>query len=129
MVYKDKEKKKKYQRDWVAYRRDCYFADKSCTQCGSTEKLELDHIEQKGKVTSSIWSWSKVMREKELAKCQVLCHDCHKKKTRTQISKLTLKQYEEIKASDLSERQLAKKYEVSRITIRRVKGTQPPNTK
>lgn len=81
MPYKNIEKKREYQRNWVAQRRDEYFQDKSCVRCGNHNELELDHIDPNTKVSHSIWSWSKERREKELAKCQVLCHTCHKEKT------------------------------------------------
>lgn len=79
------EAKRMYQRQWVAQRRAEWFEDKSCAQCGSTECLELDHIERKTKVSNAIWSWSKVRREAELAKCQVLCVSCHRQKTTEEL--------------------------------------------
>lgn len=82
MTYKNKEQQRQYQRQWIANRRIEYFKDKYCVQCGSTEQLELDHINRKTKVDHRIWSWSKTKRDEELAKCQVLCRDCHKLKTK-----------------------------------------------
>ena len=83
MDYKDrKEYMQKYQREWVANRRADYFKDKACTWCGNYDRLELDHIDPSTKVSNSIWSWSLVNREVEIAKCQVLCYNCHKIKTR-----------------------------------------------
>lgn len=61
-----------------------FFEGKSCVQCGSTENLELDHIDRTTKIDHKIWSWTRVKREAEIAKCQVLCHDCHKEKTRAE---------------------------------------------
>lgn len=81
MPYKDKEKQREYQRKWKRERRERYFSDKECAECGSTENLELDHIDPDDKGTHKIWSFSKKKREKELEKCQVLCSDCHKEKT------------------------------------------------
>lgn len=81
MAYKDIEKKREYQRVWIANRRAAYFKDKSCVKCKSTERLELDHIIPALKTSHNIWSWRKERREAELMKCQVLCHDCHVKKT------------------------------------------------
>lgn len=75
------EAKREYQRQWVAKRREDYFADKNCEECGSTERLELDHKDPKQKVTHRIWSWSRERREAELKKCQILCEGCHKEKT------------------------------------------------
>lgn len=70
-----------YKREWIAKRRADYFEGKACVKCGSVVKLELDHIDPTLKVHDAIWSWSRERREAELAKCQVLCHDCHLNKT------------------------------------------------
>lgn len=81
MPFKLKQDKQKYQREWCAKRREEYFKDKSCLECGSTYRLELDHIDPDDKLSHRIWSWSKQRRELELSKCQVLCHDHHLEKT------------------------------------------------
>ncbi|MGW5635712.1 HNH endonuclease [Streptomyces sp. NPDC003832] len=65
----------------MAARRAEFFAGKSCVRCGSTERLELDHIEPGAKVTHRIWSWSAERRATELAKCQPLCAGCHRSKS------------------------------------------------
>jgi len=75
------EAQREYQRQWVARRRAEFFADKECVKCGSTDRLELDHIDPEAKVSHRIWSWSAARREVEIAKCQVLCHECHLFKT------------------------------------------------
>lgn len=76
-----KEYLKNYQRNWVAKRRADFFVDKFCLWCGSTEKLELDHIDPSTKIANAIWSWSEPRRLAEISKCQILCHNCHLKKT------------------------------------------------
>jgi hypothetical protein len=81
MPMKTKKAQAEYQREWYARRRMAWFADKVCIHCGSKDRLELDHIDPVLKVSHNIWSWSLLRREAELAKCQVLCHDCHLKKT------------------------------------------------
>lgn len=58
-----------------------------CVRCGSTEKLELDHIDR---ATKSLdlghsWSVSETRYRAELAKCQVLCRNCHKAKTSSEM--------------------------------------------
>lgn len=68
--------------------RDAWFAiHDSCVECGSTSHLEVDHIDPSTKLLSgsSLWSASKEKREAELAKCQVLCSSCHKKKSATEM--------------------------------------------
>jgi hypothetical protein len=83
MAYKDPTKQKEYQRKWIADRRAQFFIDKSCVVCGSTDQLELDHIDPTTKISNSIWSWSQKRQDDEIAKCQVLCHDHHVEKTWT----------------------------------------------
>ena len=87
MPYKDKEKQKRYQREWYARRRAEWFADKRCVDCGTRDDLELDHIVQSEKVTHRIWSWSKKRRDEELAKCVARCKPCHEKRTAQQNTK------------------------------------------
>lgn len=59
-----------------------------CEQCGctaeETKRLEIDHIdplEKRVEVGRLLQTWSKARLSDELAKCQVLCHECHKAKT------------------------------------------------
>jgi len=69
-------------------RRASFFYGKACVRCGTSEDLELDHIDRTTKVSNNVWSWASARREAELAKCQVLCHDCHKKKSAKEMSQL-----------------------------------------
>lgn len=51
-----------------------------CVMCGSVERLEIDHIDPSTKSFSLAKGWGKpwaVILE-ELAKCQLLCYECHK---------------------------------------------------
>lgn len=81
MPFATKEEQREYQRVWVANRRKKFFEDKFCVRCGSKEKLELDHIDPKQKVSHRIWTWAEDRRQKEIAKCQILCQPCHIDKT------------------------------------------------
>lgn len=131
MPIKDPEKRREYLRQWMAGRRAAWFEGKSCARCGSTENLELDHIDRSTKVDSHIWSWSEERRSAELAKCQALCRSCHLDKTRTEgpfafgeavtISKLTEAKVREILRSTLSHRELGRRYGVSEKVIRLVR--------
>lgn len=58
-----------------------------CANCGSTDRLEVDHIDRSTKVDHKVWTWAQERRTLELSKCQVLCHKCHKIKTKSEISK------------------------------------------
>lgn len=82
MSYLDREMQRAYQREWMRRRRRLWFAANGpCRECGSWDRLELDHIDPEKKVHHAIWSWSLQKRSAELAKCQVLCHGCHRAKT------------------------------------------------
>lgn len=73
-----------YMTAYVKARRDKWIQENGpCQECGSTENLQVDHIDRTTKTihTGHIWTRKKIYRDKELAKCQVLCIDCHDKKT------------------------------------------------
>jgi hypothetical protein len=77
MPYRDREAKRAYQRQWIQERRSEYLEGKNCAFCTATEDLEVHHFDPGAKVSHAVWSWSKVRREAELAKCIVLCRACH----------------------------------------------------
>lgn len=77
---------KKYQNNWLKSRRRAWLdLNGPCKHCGSSENLEIDHINPAEKTDHRIWSWSKVRLEEELKKCQVLCRVCHRRKTTAQF--------------------------------------------
>lgn len=66
----------------VKANRDRWFQDNGpCVECGSSERLELDHVDPSTKVTHRVFGWSVEKRSVELVKCQVLCNKCHLKKS------------------------------------------------
>lgn len=84
---------REYQLAWVKRRRNEWIADHGpCAICGSWDQPEVDHIDRSTKVLTpaKIWSLSpeNPKRIAELAKCQVLCHDCHQEKTSTELASL-----------------------------------------
>ena len=93
MPYKDEDKKRSYQKDWLLDRRLAWIDSQGgmCVKCGSTERLEVDHIDPSTKSLNPrhLWSLSESNPERieELAKCQILCYVCHKKKTKLEQSK------------------------------------------
>ena len=68
-----------------------YIKSLSCTKCGENHPatLDFDHIDrtQKTKTISSMIrgreTWEKILKEME--KCQVLCSNCHRKRTAEQF--------------------------------------------
>ena len=85
MPYKSREKQNKYQIEWAAARKKQWLQlHGPCAKCGSSIRLEVDHIDRTQKVSHRVWSWRSDKREAELAKCQVLCHECHLIKTRSE---------------------------------------------
>ena len=62
-----------------------------CVKCGSKQQLELDHINPEDKEWNPKRSMSsKKLSEKfwkEIDKCQLLCYDCHKEKTKKDLRK------------------------------------------
>lgn len=81
MPIKPLEERRKYAREWMAKRRKQWLAENGpCGRCGSTERLEIDHIDPALKTNHRVWSWAKLRRDAELAKCRVLCKKCHTKR-------------------------------------------------
>jgi hypothetical protein len=92
--------------------------------CEETENLEFDHIDPATKVRkiSEATNWSPERFWKEVDKCQLLCRLHHIRKGQENgdlpgLPKLTSKDVLDIRASDLTTRELASYYEVSRATI------------
>jgi 5-methylcytosine-specific restriction endonuclease McrA len=126
------EENRKYKRDWCRKRRKIIFKNKACAICGSVKNLSIDHIIPR-KISGKpkiIWSWSLEKIKKEINKhCQFLCEKHHKIKTASEhavgekVKNSVLKE-SDIKTIRLSKETctfLAKKYNVNKITISRVK--------
>lgn len=84
MPFSDPAKQHANNTGRIRRRRDAWFKEHGPCPCGSTERLEVDHVDPTKKVSHRIWNWSDAKRLPELAKCQPLCHDCHLKKTKAQ---------------------------------------------
>ncbi len=69
-----------------------YLADNPCADCGLGDPrvLEFDHRERGGKVQSVTWmahrglAWERI--QVEIAKCDVRCANCHRRRTAQQFS-------------------------------------------
>lgn len=59
-----------------------------CNYCGSTERLEFDHVDPATKKyrARALWDSRKKYAE-EKPKLQLLCHPCHKKKSADEMRK------------------------------------------
>lgn len=60
-------------------------------QCGSTEKLQFDHVDWRTKEFTIAPNWAmkdRIAFEAELAKCQLLCTECHDAKTKLDKSEM-----------------------------------------
>ena len=84
------DKKREYQRRWMATRRQAWIDENGpCVACGSDEDLEVDHVDHRSKRLAPARLWSLALtnpvRIEELAKCQVLCKNCHAQKTWLQL--------------------------------------------
>jgi hypothetical protein len=81
LPYRDPDRQRAFQRAWIKRRREEWIAANGpCIDCGSTERLEVDHESAASKVSHRIWSWSESRRLAELAKCVVRCRPCHEVK-------------------------------------------------
>ena len=86
--------KREYQREWVRRRREAWLREHGpCSTCGSSQDLEVDHIDPCEKVSHSVWSWSEARRAAELAKCRVLCRSCHIERHRSNKMKHGVSRY------------------------------------
>jgi 5-methylcytosine-specific restriction endonuclease McrA len=55
-----------------------------CVKCGTTERLEFDHIDPTSKIEEPykvLMQWPEDRIASELSKCQLLCRSCHSKKS------------------------------------------------
>jgi 5-methylcytosine-specific restriction endonuclease McrA len=82
MPFKYAEDRRAYALRWIQQRRADWIREHGlCAVCGSSDRLQVDHIDPSKKLTHKVWSWSLARRLKELEKCQVLCEKHHKQKT------------------------------------------------
>lgn len=60
-----------------------------CNRCGSIDRLEFDHVQKdkKFKAVTELLTGTIVLLLKEINKCQLLCYQCHKEKSKVDNSK------------------------------------------
>jgi 5-methylcytosine-specific restriction endonuclease McrA len=86
MPLKDQDAQRQYQLIWMWRRRLTWILENGpCRWCGSVNNLSVSFRNPAGKTykVSSIWSRSEESRTALLAECEVLCHECHRKKIAT----------------------------------------------
>lgn len=95
MGYKNKEdlyaKQKEHRLKNRRYALD-YLNEHPCVDCGETDPVVLDFDHVRGEksynvgaaISGSCRSWKSIMIE--IAKCEVRCANCHRKKTAAQFS-------------------------------------------
>lgn len=84
MPYAIAQQQSTYINELIHRRRKQYIKENGpCSNCGSWENLEVDHIDPPTKTmhTSHIWTREESIRVRELLKCQVICQSCHREKT------------------------------------------------
>lgn len=125
------KERKKYQREWVAKRRQEYLKEKVCINCGIADELHFHHVIPSEKTDNKIFSWKRERIEKELKKCVTLCVDCHRKVHRI-INRLKAKHgtstmYKKYKCRCVECRKEKSTYEKTRI--QRLKSKQKEESK
>lgn len=61
-----------------------------CIDCGSSQNLEIDHVDWRTKTIklNKLWSISKIRFYGELEKCTLRCKPCHTEKSRIDMSEI-----------------------------------------
>lgn len=78
MPYKDREKQRAFQREWIKRRRAEWFAANGpCAQCGTTNDLIAASPKPGKPIPHRVWTYSEKRRDAVLAKCVVLCRKCY----------------------------------------------------
>lgn len=84
-AYMNEYMKKRYrERRALAF----FILGNKCVECGTTENLQIDHIFpfEKAFNFGKLWNINEKDFRAELNKCQLLCKDCHKKKSAEETS-------------------------------------------
>lgn len=99
--------KQEQDRERISYRRLKWINQNGpCKNCGSSEKLEVDHIDPSTKISNTVWTWTEKRRNLELEKCQVLCRPCHIQKSFKEGSMIPFNKGEKNIGAKLTENQV-----------------------
>lgn len=97
MVFANKEDFNEYRNDWVRKRRRRFDVLKTvpCTDCGAIYPpyiMQWDHLPEfeKSFTIGSNWQYSEARILDEIAKCELVCANCHAERThnRATVSQL-----------------------------------------
>lgn len=76
-------KRRKLLRDYL----DGYLRGRPCADCGTrdTRVLEFDHVREKSEDIAVLWRLGRSLEElqREVARCEVVCVNCHRRRTAT----------------------------------------------
>lgn len=87
MAFKDKSKFNEYRNEWVRNRKRFFMEAKNvpCMDCGLVNPIvmEFDHRpdEVKSFTIAANWQFSMDRLLKEIAKCDIVCANCHRLRT------------------------------------------------
>lgn len=114
----DYAKKRAWVKRVYRERRNAWISSQGsqCAQCGTStprpyrsaqgrecDGWHLAHRDPATKISHSIWTWSKVRREAELAKCELNCGDCNLQEMRDRRGYQTYKRAEQYEIEQLEE--------------------------
>ena len=129
-----REAQREYQNSWVQARRAKWLSENGpCVLCGSDLDLQVDHIDPATKEihVATLWGMSEKnpKRVAELAKCRVLCAECHLVKSKTEklkgcavpCAKLTPEQVHQIRGSTESWYRIGHLFPVSKCQFYKVR--------
>lgn len=85
MPFKDKEKQKKFQREWMQKRREEFFANKFCEDCGSKEDLVPYNAKSNKKKFSFSYSINEL--NEKFKGFSILCDNCYNVRNKERIAK------------------------------------------
>lgn len=78
MPYKDRDKQRAFQREWIKKRRAKWFETNGpCEECGATEDLIAASPKPGKPIPHRVWTYSDKRRDAVLSKCVVLCRSCY----------------------------------------------------
>lgn len=86
--------RERYRRKYQVYLLE-YLSNNPCIECGESDIrcLDFDHLKDKEIVISKAMYWSIDRLKLEIAKCQVLCANCHRKKSHKESNSYKHKHY------------------------------------